>query len=95
MQTKETETITKDDVGSVGDVLGSGSGLEHLDEAHEAVTNAKTIEDGFAAFIRHFVQKIRPALGDAYAGEARAIMDEAGNNAALFGTAIRAGTDIL
>jgi hypothetical protein len=83
----EKETITKADVGD--------SGLEHLDDTHEAVTKAKTIEEGFAAFVRGFVTKIRPALGEAYAGEARAIMDEAGNNADKFGTAIRTGTDIL
>jgi hypothetical protein len=93
MATRETQTITKDDVGDLSEVLGSG--LEHLDDVHADVTNAKTIEDGFAAFVRGFVTKIRPALGDAYTGEAQAIMDEAGNNADKFGAAIKAGTDIL
>lgn len=81
MAERDKQTITKDDVGDVADVLGSG--LEHLGDVHADVTNAKTIEEGMAAFVRGFVTLIRPALGAAYDGEARAIMDEAGNNAAI------------
>lgn len=66
--------------------------IEILKEVHADVEKAKTIEAGFAAFVRGFVTRMRIALGDAYDGDAKAMMDEAGNNADSFGAAIKAGT---
>jgi hypothetical protein len=67
--------------------------MDLLEEVRADVEEAKTIEAGVATFVRGLVTKLRLALGEHYAGDAKAIMDEAGNNADTIGEAVKANVE--